>query len=218
MTFDLEKSSNKLLILLLLTDLVFILLHVLYNMHLTKDEWFSIKKDRGYAEVYQYIKEYWIVLLLFMMGIKRTHIIYFAWSTLYMYLLLDDSLQIHEKLGRYLVNYFELQPRFNLRAQDFGELSVSILFGLLLFSFIGGAYLFSDRTAKQISKHLFILIMFLAFFGVILDTVHKAIPWGNLPWGSIEDGGEMLIMSIIVWYLFDLTFTPKEPASVHESV
>ena len=57
MTFDLEKGSNKLLILLLLADLVFIIIHGLYRMNLVSNSLFSIERDFGYAEVYQYIKE-----------------------------------------------------------------------------------------------------------------------------------------------------------------
>ncbi len=212
MTFHLEKSSNKLLILLLLTDLVFVFIHVIYRMHLITNPLFSIEIDLGYAEIYQYIKEYWIILLLCLRAINKSHIIYFAWSTMFMYLFLDDSLRIHESLGEYLIHYFGFQPGFNLRAQDFGELSVSILFGLLIFLFIGGAYLFSDRTAKQISKHLFILIMSLAFFGVIVDMLHIAFSWGKWGkaiWGLIEDGGEMLVMSTIVSYVFNLRVIPR---------
>jgi hypothetical protein len=213
MTFDLNKSSNKLLILLLLADLMFILIHVFHMMEFqpVKDPLFSVAQDFGYSEIYQYIKEYWIVVLLFMIAINRAHIIYFAWTVLYMYLLLDDSLEIHERLGRYLVKYFEIQPRFHLRAQDFGELSVSIFFGVLLFSFIGVAYLFSNGTAKRISKYLFILVMSVAFFGVIVDIIHTVMRWGRPIWELVEDGGEMLTMSIIVWYVFTLKFIPKCP-------
>jgi hypothetical protein len=204
MNDQLEKESTKFLFLLLIADLAFILLHGVYMVHFVSNPLFSIEKDLGYAEVYQYIKEFWIVVLLFITAIKRSHIIYFAWSLLFMYLLLDDSLQIHENFGRYLVNYFDFHAMFYLRAQDFGELSVSMLFGFLLFTFIGISYLFSDHIAKQISKHLFILVMSVAFFGVLVDMLHIAIPWGKSIWGLIEDGGEMLIMSIIVWYVFDL--------------
>ncbi len=208
MNFNIDKNSNKLLILLLLTDLALILIHI-YKMPFLGPTPFNIEKDRGYAELFQYFKEYWIVLLLFIIAIKRTHIIYFAWSILFTYLLFDDSLQIHEKLGYYLANYFDLQPRFNLRAVDFGELGVSFFSGLILFSFIGWAYLRSDSAAKQISKHLFILVLFMAFFGILVDMMHIAIPWGKSMWGLIEDGGEMIIMSIIVWYVFDLKFILK---------
>ena len=58
MTFDLEKESNRLLILLLLVDLVFIVLHIAHTMHMVLSKLFSIERDLGYAEIYQYIKEY----------------------------------------------------------------------------------------------------------------------------------------------------------------
>jgi hypothetical protein len=211
MTFKLEKSTTKFLVLLLLADLVFILLQIPYQMGMLTNPFFSIDIDLGYPEIYQYIKEYWIVLLLFFIAIKRSHVIYFAWLSLFIYLLIDDSLQIHETFGLFLVDYFGIQPAFGLRAQDFGELSVSIFFGTLLFLFIGVAYLLSDSKAKEISKHLFVLLVFLAFFGIIVDMLHVILSGENWEqgvwmWGVIEDGGEMLIMSIIVWYIFSIDF------------
>ena len=202
-------ESTKLLLLLFLTDFTFILLHCFHLKHFLSNILFSIEKDFGYAEIYQYIKEYWIIVLLFMLAIKRDYIIYFAWTLLFIYLLCDDSLRIHEKFGHYLADYFEFKPMFQLRAQDFGELAVSIFFGFLLFTFIGISYLFSDNIAKQISKHLFILIMFLAFFGIVIDMLQIAISWGTAIWGLIEEGGEMLTMSVITWYVFNLEIEQK---------
>lgn len=220
MNFNIDKESTKVLFLLLLTDFAFILVHGIYKMNLLNSYihdsimLYSIETDRGYAEMFQYIKEYWIVVLLFVLAIKRKHIIYFAWSSLFMYFLLDDSLRIHESFGYYLAKHFEFQPMFRLRAQDLGELIVTMLFGLLLFIFIGVSYLFSDNVSRQISKHILILVMSLVFFGVVFDNIHIIIPWGNTMWGFIEDGGEMLVMSIIVWYVFDLWHDQVNHASV----
>jgi len=208
MNFHIEKASTKVLLLLLLADFAFLLAHVIYTMDLLSNDIYSIDSDGGYAEMFQYIKEYWIVIILFVIAIRRKHIIYFAWSSLFMYFLLDDSLKIHESFGIYLAKYFEFQPLFRLRAQDFGELSVSILFGIILFTFIGVSLLFSDNIAKRISKHLFLLVIAVAFFGVIIDMLHSIIPWGESLFGFIEDGGEMLVMSIIVWYVFNLRIDP----------
>lgn len=156
------------------------------------------------------------MLLLFGMAIKRKHLVYFAWSLLFLYFLLDDSLQIHERLGSDLANYFEFQSVYQLRALDYGELVVSMFFGVFLFSFIGFSYLYSDSTAKLVSKHLFILVMFMVFFGVLVDMVHSAIPWGKSISGLIEDGGEMMIMSVILWYVFDLELSSEESTFDHE--
>ena len=214
MNLHLKIESTKFLLLLLLADFAFMLVHGFYKMHLVSNILFSIERDFGYAEVYQYIKEYWIVVLLFILAIKRGRIIYFAWTSLFMYFLFDDSLRIHERFGHYLVNHLGFQPMFQLRAQDFGELGVSMFFGFLLFTFIGVSYLFSDNIAKQVSKHLFILVMILAFFGIVVDMIHSVIPWQKSIWGLIEDGGEMLIMSIIVWYVFNLRTDPENLVSI----
>jgi len=205
MNFHIEKVGSKILFLLLLADFAFMLLHIIHTIGLVSNDIYSIDTDGGYAEMFQYIKEFWIVIILFIFAIRRKHIIYFAWSSLFIYFLLDDSLRIHESFGIYLAKYFEFQPMFQLRAQDFGELIVSILFGFLLFTFIGVSYLLSDNVAKRISKHIFILVISLVFFGVIVDMLHPIIPRGG---SLIEDGGEMLVMSIIVWYVFNLWIDP----------
>ena len=118
MTFDFKKSSKILFILLILVDLGFIFIHILYKFDVVTNPLYSIKKDLGYPERYQYVKEFSIALLLFIIALQSSQIVYLAWSTLFMYLLLDDSLRIHERIGGYLVDYFELQPAFNLRALD----------------------------------------------------------------------------------------------------
>ena len=85
MTVDLGKSTTKFLVLLLLADLVFVLLQIPYKLHIISNINFWIEQGRGYAEVYQFIKEYWIVLMLLFIAIKRSHVIYFAWSLLFGY-------------------------------------------------------------------------------------------------------------------------------------
>lgn len=209
-----DKMSTKLLKLLLLADLAFICIHCFYRFGILSNPLFSIEQDMAYPEIYQYIKEFWIVVLLLILANNRRHIIYLSWSLLFIYLLLDDSLAIHETFGEYLVKYFEFKPMFELRAQDYGELCVSMLFGLLLFTFIGVSYFFSDNLEKKISKHLFILIVLLAFFGVLVDMLHVAIHWRTTLWGLIEDGGEMIIMSVIVWYIFGLGNSEINPPKI----
>lgn len=216
--FDIEKPSGRLLMILLLADLGFMLIHIfLYKiMHLGGDPLLSIIVDKGYSEIYQYIKEYWIAILLLILAVKRKHLIYFSWSLMFFYLLLDDSAQIHENIGGYIVKQYDIQPLFGLRAQDLGELGVSLFFGGVLFSFILISYFFSNSLEKKISKHLFILVMVLAFFGVIVDMLHMALlpfleMWGNAIFGLIEDGGEMIIISIILWNVFILNYSSIKP-------
>jgi hypothetical protein len=215
MNFHIEKASSKILLLLLLADFAFVLSHIIYRIIPGSNDIYSIDTDGGYAEMFQYIKEYWILIILLILALRRKRIIYFAWSSLFLYFLLDDSLRIHERFGIYLAKYFEFKPMFELRAQDFGELAVSVIVGLLLFSFIGVSYLFSDTVAKRISKHLFIWVMVLAFFGVMVDMLHPIIPMGG---SLIEDGGEMLVTSIILWYVLKLWIEPLKQEKLNEQL
>lgn len=64
MNFHPGKESTKFLSLLLLADLGLMLLHGLFKMHLLSNPLFSVEMDLGYPEIFQYIKEYWIVILL----------------------------------------------------------------------------------------------------------------------------------------------------------
>ena len=60
------------------------------------------------------------------------------------------------------------------------------------------------------------LIISLAFFGVLLDMVEimASHPTGTQVLAAIEDAGEMLIMSVITWFVFRLNINePQEPLS-----
>tara|TARA_B100000795_G_scaffold26887_1_gene17867 strand:- start:216 stop:887 length:672 start_codon:yes stop_codon:yes gene_type:complete len=197
-------ESHKLLALLLLADLAFISIHCLFIAGILSGPSYSIEVDLGFAEIYQYIKEFWIIVLLLLLAIKERHFTYLLWSLLFVFLLLDDSFTIHEEYGEYLSNYFEFKPMFNLRAKDFGELVVSLFSGFILLTSIGVSLLFSDNLAKQTSKKLFFLLIMLAFFGVFVDMLHVALPLGKSILGLIEDGGEMIVISITVWYTFGI--------------
>lgn len=205
-----DKTSRNLLSLMILTDILFMIFHILRFAKIVSSPLFYISRDLGYAEMFQYIKEFWIVLLLFMIAKVQKKTIYVAWALLFFYILLDDSLKIHENFGEYLVGYFDIQPALGLRAKDFGELLTSFIFGGFLFLFLGWSYFKSNEESRSISTILFSLFLLLIFFGVFIDMI------GIILHGSsilnhiiilVEDGGEMVIMSIIVCYLFFLKNT-----------
>ena len=198
------KKSCKFLVLLLLADLVFLLFHLLHLAQVVAEPLWSIERESGYSEIYQYIKEFWIFIVLFMLGLKEKRFIYVAWSGLFLYLLIDDSYALHEKVGNYLTNYINLKPVLNLKPADIGELLASAFFGVLLFGTLFILDLYSRPVEKFISRQLVLLVLALAFFGVFFDMLHVAIHWGENIWGIIEDGGEMVVMSIILCYAYDL--------------
>ncbi len=203
----------KLCGLFLLTDISFILLHLIYVYSgLTDNSNFSLEKDRGYSEIFQYVKQYWSTLLLGFLSIQKRSFLYFIWSLLFFYLLVDDAIQIHERLGALISIKFSFSAMFNLRAVDFGELAVSALVGLFFLIAIAITYRLGDRLPRQVSRYLTILLFALAFFGIVVDMLHIMFLNSFLEplLTIVEDGGELVVMSLIVCFVFSLSLQSKK--------
>lgn len=206
MKLDFKDNSIRLLYLLLATDLIFILIHLVYSYTgLISNSAFSLAQERGYAEIFQYVKEYWIALLLGVLAVKQRSILYLGWSLLFFYLLLDDSLTIHETLGEMASIRLGFQSMLNLQAKDFGEVLVSVCVGLFFLFLLAIAYRFSNRIPRETSKYLIIMLFVLAAFGIAVDVVHSLLRF-SLLWepllAMLEDAGEMVVMSVITWFVF----------------
>jgi hypothetical protein len=198
----------KLCCLFLATDIGFIFLHLIYSYSdFISNDIFSLEKDRGYSEIFQYVKEYWSALLLGLLAIQARSLLYLSWSVLFFYLLLDDSVQIHENLGVLISSKFSFPAIFNLRAVDLGELAVFALVSLFFLIAIGINYRLGDRLSREVSKSLIILLFALAVFGVVLDMLHVVFstPFLDPLLILVEDGGELIIMSLIVCFVFSLS-------------
>lgn len=211
--FDLELESDKLLILLITTDVLFLIFHILHVFHgsvgLFYDINFSLQQEQGFAEVFQYLKEYWCVVLLLILAFRTKSLLYFSWALLFGYFLVDDSFGVHEVMGEELgQNLGDLQV-FGLQATDFGELFVSGFFGVLFLTAIGVTYRVNDDEAKRFSHYLFIMLLIFLLFGVVTSFVKRLSP--DATWqfilGTVEESGEMLVMSVIIWFV--IGFTPE---------
>ncbi len=172
-------------------------------------DYFSIEYDRGYGEFFQYMKELWIVLLLVRLGIHKRVGGFFAWALVFTYLLLDDALQIHERWGGVLSQTFSLPEVLGMRSQDMGELLVTAAAGSVLLVALVLAYWRDDAWVRKASRQLFCMTVCIGLFGVVVDMLHSILRLGDTNLyhiaGLVEDGGEMLVMSVVVWYAFVLT-------------
>lgn len=208
-----DPSASSFLLLLLVADFAFIFLHFLWRAAPISNDLFSLQRDRGYAEFYQYIKEFWIIVLLLSICIRTRATGYIVWIVLFGYLLYDDALQVHETLGKYLAARLDIVPLLNLRAQDIGQLLVAAMSCMLLLTLLSWFYARGSDTFKQSTRHLLLLLFTIAFFGVFVDMLHSALKMGgkvNFVLGVVEDGGEMVAMSIAGWYLFLLNIRKEQ--------
>jgi hypothetical protein len=220
-----QKFSN-ILIGLLSADLLFIILQILHRLDFVTnilpvldEHAFSLSAQRGLAESFMYVKEFWIALLFFWMVIRWGKKAYLTWAFLFGYFLFDDMLNIHESIGSLLALTYGYEPEMkvflNLRAQDYGEMAVSGLVALLLFSFMISSYLKGNDEVKKVFRSMFQLLIALVVFGVGIDVIGSA--FDSYIVGSIfrfvEDSGEMVVISATLWYVFTLFDKTKDSAA-----
>lgn len=211
-----QRASHfdaRLLLLCVLIDLVFIAAHIVHN----HTPWLpsphlSIEHDRGYAEIFQYFKEIWILLLLGSVGFRRRSPLLTAWSLLFVYVLVDDAFSLHEIWGLAAAHYFGLDPLFGLRGEDFGELVVSALAASILLTLIGMTHGRASASLRAVSVDLVGLLAALACCGIVFDMLHIAAPFGvpRAVYALFEDGGEMLVMSLILARVFCAMFISRQ--------
>lgn len=205
--FD-EGGARRLLLALLCGDLVFGVLYLMYRYTTLLDSWrFDIQLDRSYPEMFQYLKYACCAVLLILATRQRASWHLLAWASFFVYFLLDDSLGLHETLGRSIGDTFSFQPAWGLRLQDYGETLVTVLAGLFLLGPLAWAYRKGSPQFRKLSHDLILLVLALAFVGVFIDMSQMAVRHSvgktvNFILRIAEDMGEMFVASVMVWYVF----------------
>lgn len=144
--------------------------------------------------------------MLVWLAVRWSSGLHLSWGTLFLCFLIDDAGQIHEMLGFTVARLFFPAPIFGFREQDIGELFVVGVAGLLLVLLIGIAHFRSRPELRTMSRPLVALVAALLFFGVVIDVTDmmlvdapKILYYG---YRMLEDAGEMVVMSVICWYVF----------------
>lgn len=209
---------------LLAVDIGFILIHgigfLLHRAGLTGSvpSAFWISQDGALPEDFNYLKWAIIVVGLTRIAVRDRWGTPFAWALVFLLILVDDSLQIHETFGNLFAQYAELPPQFLLQPADLGELFVFGLMGLAVVVLTGRTFTHAGSRSRRLSLTYAAIVLALGFFGVGIDALHQAIAYfaeGNKSaelfphiFALIEDGGEMAVASIAA----ALTLAPPEPS------
>lgn len=196
--------------LLICADVAFIILHIIhFQTELLDSSLYSLSRDNGYAEFFQYTKFLWIILLF--VGIfKATKTPgYISWALLFVYFLADDAFQFHENFGRIIAGNLDFVPPMSTRLQDIGELIVTAIAGAILIPLLALAFWRGSKLFRRVSLDLGLFIAVLVFVGVVVDFVHEAVGaegvLDHLFFRILEEGGEMIVASTILWYAFLLS-------------
>ena len=221
---DPSRQFLPYLALLLSGDLFYLLLHLTHKtarlldlFSTIRQDIFNLSLDLTLAESFQYVKEFWIVILLLWVMIRNRRPAYLGWVFLFTYLLFDDMLSFHEGLGTLALKTLGVQPFFelggDLRYQDFGELGVSVFFGLIFLTLIALAYLRGGKKLRTSFHYLAGGLAVIVAFGVGFDFANRVFSEENSKilfelTRLMEDGGEMLGMSLTCWYAFVFARSP----------
>lgn len=209
------SKTDQLFFLLVISDLFFIGVHCLVELGFFEKYYvlLSITTDQSIPEFFQYLKELWIALIMGTVFWIRKNLIYLFWAFLFFFFLIDDFAAVHEHIGSLVSKDMNMEAKFGLRPADFGELFAILIVGILFVLPLLIVFPKSDTEGKITSLVLTALVLGLVFFGVFVDLIHAAShhlsKYLSKFLAVVEDGGEMLVMSGILWYSFNQEYFNK---------
>lgn len=170
--------------------------------------------DGSHLEVWGHIQLFAASAILTVLAFSYRSLLLGFWGAILLVIMGDDLIQVHEQVGHIFVRELGLEGAFGLRPQDFGELLVWAILGVvaLLVLMLGYAKAtFWER--KQF--WLFIGIMaLLAIFAVGLDMLHIILD-GRLSTAALhavtlaETAGEIVPMSLFLALTIKIAVAPQ---------
>ena len=196
--------ADQILVLLLCADVLLIIIHLLrWETIYYQANHFAITREGGIGELFQYLKEFWLIVLFMYFGIKRANAMLVMWSLIFFYFLADDSLKWHEEMGLVVANMLQLPWMFGLHPEFQGQGVYAFVLAFVFFGVTGLLAFMRGRDAIYFSVRMFVLLGLLALFAVIIDWIYHLFDdkWVRHYIASVEEGGEMIVLSIIVWFV-----------------
>ncbi|RYE51073.1 MAG: hypothetical protein EOP21_02320, partial [Hyphomicrobiales bacterium] len=216
--FPIISQTFKLVLLAALaTDLAFMLTDLLAFMaekaHLIVEvpPFLKITRDEALPELVGYLKWLVIIVALVWMSVRDRWSPPFRWAIVFVMILADDSLQVHEALGLILWDKIPLPASLYDHGEDIFELVAFGCMGLIAIALTATLFSRHGPVARLLSLRFAQIIAGLVFFGVFLDFLHQLISIaskgtvvdGLLPpfFSLLEDGGEMVMGSIALAFV-----------------
>ncbi|HEX6980470.1 MAG TPA: hypothetical protein VF342_14340 [Alphaproteobacteria bacterium] len=161
----------------------------------------SLDWDGGLPEIFGYVQTAATALLLLALARRTGRAMYAALGGIFLVILADDALMIHETLGDAIAMDLNLPWFVGLRPQDFGELAADG--GMLLL--VGALFVYgirrSDRDDIDVALLFAAIVGAIAFFGVVVDMLVIELYYGLSRrfarlLSVLEDGGELVGMTL----------------------
>lgn len=200
------RADHVLLAMLLAVDTVLICADVLHRHAVLADDRFRVSVERGFGEMFEYAKLAATAAVLASLALRWRSWAVLFWTALVAYLVVDNAFAVHEEMGVLIARFLELPRVGDVRPVDLGELvflgGVGAIAGLGIVAILRSASLRARRLTRALSAGLLLL----AFFGVLVDLVHRLVSrtWLEPTASVVEDGGELLVMSGFLWIAWRL--------------
>lgn len=190
-------------------DLVLIAAYCALKLGWLADPNFHIGDDAVYGELLQYAKLFWVGLGMAWLAWRTSEPICGVLAVLFWGLLLDDGAMLHERWGAAVAGWLSLPSVGGLEGAHVGEIVFLASWVGPLFLIGVGAYRRAGPWARGFGLRMLAVLAVLAGFGVGVDAVHQLVvgavevPGLHSLFVLVEEGGEMLVLSVILAIVAD---------------
>jgi hypothetical protein len=196
---------------LVLVDVAFVIVSVVrqsrHRINFLDPSPWLLEADGGYPEIWGYAIQAALVLSLLALAVIARRPIWVGWAALFLAALADDEMRLHENKGAWLAEQLAFpEGVLGLRANDLGEMLVWGLLAAVPLAVVAFFFRRSDRRTRSANIGMTLLVAAFVFFGVVVDQVHVLFLGGPLEnaVGAIEDGGELIVLSLCLSYVVAL--------------
>ncbi|WP_285101880.1 hypothetical protein [Promicromonospora sp. MEB111] len=185
-------------------------LNVIFLSHsfLGIPEWpgFRFAMERSVPEVVGYVFTAWAAGLALYLAVAHRQAVLAAWGAVFAVLLADDYLMLHERMAKVVSANVTVPYPYG---QPVGEIVWLAFVGGVLLTAVTVSYRWAAPEWRASSRVLTALLALLVVCGVGIDAVHGFTTnrgvWHVLL-SSLEDGGEVLLLAVVVTFLYALAF------------
>lgn len=179
------------------------------NIRIFSNQAWNGNWDGSLIEVFGYLQLFAGSVLLLLLWRRTRKSVYGAWALVFLMVIADDALMLHENGGAILVTA-GLPSIAGLRPQDLGEIAVWAVMGVALGVALVGSYLRSPQRERRNSRVLFVLLGLLVGFAAGLDVIQSALadvipPLGMTLLTLIETAGELGAMTLMLLAVHAMT-------------
>lgn len=199
-----SRWPESVLGILLIVDIFFILIHsytiVFWNME--PEVLLLDANGFGFPEAFQYLKYLGVMGLIAYLIVYIKRYAYLPLFVLFTFLLINDVLQLHRLASWFFVDYLNLKAKLGFKAMSIGQLIYAVTMGLFFLSLSLWHYSTAALATRKSFLDIFKLLCVFLFFGVGVDVVQaffEAHNRASLILTIVEEGGEMITLSMLVW-------------------